>query len=109
MNYHLNSCVHVARVSEVLQPCGHLHCLADLVLVHIFNKPGKQGFISAQNLVLLILVASDFSVGGEDLETLQIYSLGLFHGLYGHVFVFSAHHQDHSTFPQFHLVTNNFS
>ena len=36
---HLNSCVHVAGVSKVLEACWHLHCLADLVLVHILHEP----------------------------------------------------------------------
>ena len=36
---HLNSCVHVAGISKVLKACWHLHCLADLVLVHILHEP----------------------------------------------------------------------
>ena len=36
---HLNSCVHVAGVSKVLEARWHLHCLADLVLVHVLHEP----------------------------------------------------------------------
>ena len=36
---HLNSCVHVAGISKVLKACWHLHCLADLVLVHVLHEP----------------------------------------------------------------------
>ena len=50
---HLDSCVHVAGVAKVLQTRGHLHCLADLVLVHVLHKPGKQGFFSS-NVALQI-------------------------------------------------------
>ena len=90
---HLNSCVHVAGVSKVLEARWHLHCLADLVLVHVLHEPDTAVVILLKaGEVQFISLNSTFQEVGVVESNIDQDSLCFLHRLYGHVFVFSTHH-----------------